>query len=348
MIKARIPTRVPPPFAVVNTTTSTHPESSIPAPIPVAALKNKATPSLQHRAAKLHPHLLPQYTSITYLRRPTTTQPTYHPETRLRGRKPPWRLPSPPRVLRPPRPSLRIRSLSRTTKQTSPYVIPMCYANFTQHSGCGHLGPSTTAPLTLCDAALSRLHALRGPNSPPLTPASPAPLAPPKRSASKRRFLSLSQTLSRSSSSASGAPARAASVRSTAASFSPSTTVPVDIDYAALPAHQVGAVRCGEADTVRRSKVAGEMDVCEGCRGAMGEMRRMLERCVCLFSYLFCSILLHYSLSLLSTSLDRCRALSHPRHDVNPPPRPALPSLPSRTIPPPPPNPPSSSADPPN
>lgn len=65
--------------------------------------------------------------------------------------------------------------------------------------------------------------------------------------------------------------------------FSPSTTVMTGtVDVGGLPEHQVSAVRCREV--VRRSVVAGEMSVCEGCRGAVEAMRSMVERCVGSFS----------------------------------------------------------------
>ena len=50
------------------------------------------------------------------------------------------------------------------------------------------------------------------------------------------------------------------------------------VDVGGLPEHEVRAVRCGEV--VRRSVVAGEMSVCEGCRGAVEAMRSMVERWV--------------------------------------------------------------------
>ncbi|KAF2437237.1 hypothetical protein P171DRAFT_459306 [Karstenula rhodostoma CBS 690.94] len=162
----------------------------------------------------------------------------------------------------------------------------MCYANFTQHSGCGHIGGSSTRPLTLCDDAIQRLYSLRGPNSPPIS--SPTQqntfFPPPRRSASKRRFFSLSQTLSRTSSIASRSSRSSAGTgvdgrpapRSAAASFSPSTTVAADIDYASLPVHQLNAVKCREP--IRRSQVASDMDVCPECKKALVDMRSMLER----------------------------------------------------------------------
>lgn len=153
----------------------------------------------------------------------------------------------------------------------------MCYTNFTQHSGCGHIGESSTQPLTLCDDAIHGLYSLRGPNSPPISPQTPQFFAPPKRSASKRRFLSLSQTLSRASSTTSRQSGRS-SVRSANSSFTPSTTVPVNVDYASLPVHQLNAVKCKEP--VRRSQVASDMDVCPECKKALMDMRSMLERYV--------------------------------------------------------------------
>ncbi|KAF1979248.1 hypothetical protein BU23DRAFT_549264 [Bimuria novae-zelandiae CBS 107.79] len=151
----------------------------------------------------------------------------------------------------------------------------MCYANFTQHSGCGHIGESCTQPLTLCDDAIQRLYSLRGPNSPLISPPATQFFAPPNRSASKRRFFSLSGTLSRSSSTVSRQSERP-SLRSANPSFTPTTTVPVDIDYKGLPEHQVNAVKCKVP--VRRSQVASEMDVCPECKKSLNDMRSMLER----------------------------------------------------------------------
>ena len=159
----------------------------------------------------------------------------------------------------------------------------MCYANFTQHSGCGHIGESQTRPVTLCDHALRRLFELRGPNSPPLSEPAAAHGVhgpPQKRSASKRRFFSLSGTLSRTASvtsrrTASTGPGVRRST-SAASSFTPTTTVLTQLDYATLPQHQLNAVRC--AELVRRSQVAIEMDVCQNCKTALMAMRNMLER----------------------------------------------------------------------
>ncbi|KAL5412276.1 hypothetical protein PMIN04_009925 [Paraphaeosphaeria minitans] len=162
----------------------------------------------------------------------------------------------------------------------------MCYANFTQHSGCGHIGESSTQLVTLCDEAIQRLYSLRGPNSPSISsPTQPTSFfPPPKCSASKRRFLSLSQTLSRTSSiaprfsrsSGSTSVDGRSAPRSAAASFSPITTVAADIDYANLPVHQLNAVKCREL--ISRSQVANNMDVCPECKKALVDMRSMLER----------------------------------------------------------------------
>lgn len=186
----------------------------------------------------------------------------------------------------------------------------MCYANYTQHSGCSHIALSASQPLTLCDAAINRLYSLRGPSSPPITPNAQPFTAPPKRSASRRRFFSLSGTLSRSASSASRSRnaneglGRTRSVRSTAGSFTPSTTLVESVDVGGLPEHEVRAVRCGEV--VRRSVVAGEMSVCEGCRGAVEAMRSMVERWVKVLFLTFFSYFLEWDLGWKLAGLCVC------------------------------------------
>lgn len=157
----------------------------------------------------------------------------------------------------------------------------MCFHNYTSHNGCGHLGESHTQPWTLCDHALHRLNALRGPNSPRLSP----PVAnspPPKRSSSSRRFFSLSGTLSRSSTNASSTSRRAVSGPSgmmtpRASTSSYGSYVPtMALDYSTLPDHQLIAVKC--ENPTKRTHVTREMRVCKNCERGIADMRNMLAR----------------------------------------------------------------------
>ena len=141
----------------------------------------------------------------------------------------------------------------------------MCHHNFVQHNGCGHIGEAHDTPWTLCGAALARLSALRGPSSPPLSPS----FAPPKRTPSTRRFLSLSRTLSRSASTASR-PARAASPAGEDYFAAPM------VDYAALPPHEVLAAKC--AVPTKRTRVSSEMNVCKECLRWIADMRSLVQR----------------------------------------------------------------------
>ena len=159
----------------------------------------------------------------------------------------------------------------------------MCYHNFSQHNGCGHIGESYTQPWTLCQTALARLSALRGPNSPPLTTADFS-FAPPKRSSSARRFFSLSGTLSRSSTSPWTTSSRAVSSpsgnitprASTSTSSHGSSTPPAELDYSKLLDHQLIAVRC--VNPTKRTHVSREMNVCKVCTKWLDDMRSMLTR----------------------------------------------------------------------
>ncbi|KAF1923859.1 uncharacterized protein M421DRAFT_104156 [Didymella exigua CBS 183.55] len=156
----------------------------------------------------------------------------------------------------------------------------MCYHNFTQQlpiltttsNGCGHIGESHQQPWTLCQSAVHRLNDLRGPMSPPLSPTVPHP-APMKRSGSTRRFFSLSQTISRSASSASRRTVSTPDAND--AYFSP-TDPGAALNYATLPDHQLNAVRCHTPS--KRSQISREMDVCKECKRWIGDMRRMVER----------------------------------------------------------------------
>ncbi|KAJ8118528.1 hypothetical protein OPT61_g507 [Boeremia exigua] len=112
--------------------------------------------------------------------------------------------------------------------------------------------------------------------SPPLSPAVPNP-APVKRSASTRRFFSLSQTISRSASTASRRAVSSPDSAQESTYFTPITAEPVNaINYATLPDHQLNAVRC--AEPTKRSQISREMDVCKECKRWIGDMRNMIER----------------------------------------------------------------------
>ncbi|EUC33770.1 hypothetical protein COCVIDRAFT_83925 [Bipolaris victoriae FI3] len=149
----------------------------------------------------------------------------------------------------------------------------MCYHNYSQHNGCGHIGESHEHPWTLCDRAIQRLNNLRGPGSPPVSP--PA-TAPPKRTSSTRRFFSLSGQLSRSNTSASTSSRRSgASAPRTSVSSSGSYTYTVELDYSTLPDHQLAAVRC--ADPTRRTYVSRGMVVCKECARWIEAMRSMIQ-----------------------------------------------------------------------
>ncbi|OAG20287.1 hypothetical protein CC77DRAFT_900024, partial [Alternaria alternata] len=157
----------------------------------------------------------------------------------------------------------------------------MCYHNYSQHNGCGHIGESHTHPWTLCDTAIETLNRIRGPNSPPVSPPAVNFASPPKRSSSTRRFFSLSGQLSRSSTNASinsrravSGPSGATTPRtsdSSAGSYNCTTT----LDYSTLPDHQLAAVRCEVP--VKRTHVSREMVVCKDCAREIGHMRNMIR-----------------------------------------------------------------------
>ncbi|KAH6613898.1 hypothetical protein C7974DRAFT_66472, partial [Boeremia exigua] len=140
-------------------------------------------------------------------------------------------------------------------------------------NGCGHIGESHSQPWTLCDTALHRLNDLRGPMSPPLSPA--ATPAPMKRSASTRRFFSLSQTISRSASTTSRRNVSSPDSASETSYFAAADPVK-PLNYATLPAHQLNAVRC--AEPTKKSAISREMDVCKECKRWLADMRGMLAR----------------------------------------------------------------------
>ncbi|RMZ72662.1 heme binding [Pyrenophora seminiperda CCB06] len=140
----------------------------------------------------------------------------------------------------------------------------MCYHNYSQHNGCGHIGESHNHPWTLCDAAVQRLNDLRGPGSPPVSPPATNFHAPPKRTSSTRRFFSLSGQLSRSSTSASLSSSRRG------------TSGPSALDYSTLPDHQLVAVKCDAP--VKRTHVSRDMAVCKDCARWITQMRHMIQR----------------------------------------------------------------------
>ncbi|KAF1838038.1 hypothetical protein BDW02DRAFT_565301 [Decorospora gaudefroyi] len=158
----------------------------------------------------------------------------------------------------------------------------MCFHNYTQHNGCGHIGESHTQPWTLCDDAVQRLNDIRGPSSPPFSPPTANFPAPPKRSSSTRRFFSLSGTLSRTSTNASTTSRRATSgpgattPRSSDSSNGSYTPITTALDYSTLPDHQLSAVKC--AEPTKRTNVSREMVVCKDCARWIGQMRNMIQR----------------------------------------------------------------------
>ncbi|EOA86786.1 hypothetical protein ACJQWK_08218 [Exserohilum turcicum] len=154
----------------------------------------------------------------------------------------------------------------------------MCFHNYSQHNGCGHIGESHEHPWTLCDAAIQRLNDLRGPGSPPLSPPATVPSSPPKhkRAPSTRRFFSLSGQLSRSNTSTSTSSRRSASSAPRKSDSSAgSYTYTVELDYATLPDHQLAAVRC--AEPTRRTHVSRGMVVCKDCARWIEAMRTMIH-----------------------------------------------------------------------
>lgn len=157
----------------------------------------------------------------------------------------------------------------------------MCYHNYTQHNGCSHLGESHTQPWTLCPEAEARLTQLRGPMSPPLSPASAFPQ--PQRTASTssssrigKRFASFSATLSRSSTTASLSSNRRAVSGPSPSRASTSSYISAGGGEWGIPDHQLEAVKCKQPE--RRTQVSSEMDVCKECAKWIREMRFLLER----------------------------------------------------------------------
>jgi hypothetical protein len=144
----------------------------------------------------------------------------------------------------------------------------MCHHNFVQHNGCGHIGEAHTEPWTLCSTAVARLDTVRSPFAQPLSPPSSPP---PKRTASTRRFLSLSRTLSRSSTH----PSAPGSPRSSMGGDYFSAVAP-PIDYSSIPEHQIAAARC-EAPT-KRTRISSEMNVCKECLRGIADMRSLVQR----------------------------------------------------------------------
>lgn len=110
--------------------------------------------------------------------------------------------------------------------------------------------------------------------SPPLSPVVPDP-APVKRSASTRRFFSLSQTISRSASTASRRTISSPAPTDANGYFSPSEPSTL-LNYVTLPDHQLNAVRCQNPS--KRTQISRDMNVCKECKRWIGDMRSMVER----------------------------------------------------------------------
>ncbi|KAL5117860.1 hypothetical protein ACEQ8H_004178 [Pleosporales sp. CAS-2024a] len=172
----------------------------------------------------------------------------------------------------------------------------MCFHNYSQHSGCGHLGESHTQPWELCNVAISKLHRLRGPMSPPLSPA-PTSSALPKRSPSTRRFFSLSRSNTTASQRMSNSYLPATPCESTSSTATTGTATPATpatptpppppppppappaaqlLDYSTLADHELKAVRC--ATPIERTHVSRQMAVCKNCARWLDDMRSMLAR----------------------------------------------------------------------
>jgi hypothetical protein len=150
----------------------------------------------------------------------------------------------------------------------------MCFHNYTQFNGCGHVGEVHTHPWTLCDLALNRLNDLRGPNTPPLSPAATS-FVPPKRTASTRRFFSRSNTTA-SRRTISGPPGPASPRDSSSSNGSYTYAPSVELNYATLPDHQLLAVKCAQPQ--KSTRVSREMAVCKTCKRWIEDMRSMLVR----------------------------------------------------------------------
>lgn len=155
----------------------------------------------------------------------------------------------------------------------------MCYHNYTQHNGCGHIGEMHNTPWTLCSAAQKRLSDLRGPMSPPLFPAAaPAQNAMPSRKPSKLGKI-LSAGLSRSATSSSSGTYRTVSGASSISRTSTSSTIATPVEgTAGIPDHQLEAVKCTGYDVQTRTNVSSEMEVCKECQKWIREMRFLIER----------------------------------------------------------------------
>ncbi|KAF1992715.1 hypothetical protein P154DRAFT_528265 [Amniculicola lignicola CBS 123094] len=156
----------------------------------------------------------------------------------------------------------------------------MCYHNYTQHSGCGHLGECHTQGWTLCAQAERRLADYRGPMSPPLSPPEYNMGPPPKRnstSAAKftKRMFSFPTNLARHASSTTQSSRRAVSGPSISRA---STSSYVSTNDAGIRDHEWEVAKCKGDDVTRRTMVSSEMEVCKECMRWIKEMRFMIER----------------------------------------------------------------------
>ncbi|KAF2277299.1 uncharacterized protein EI97DRAFT_466191 [Westerdykella ornata] len=166
----------------------------------------------------------------------------------------------------------------------------MCYHNYTQHNGCGHIGERHSSPWKLCAEAERRLVELRGPSaimSPPLDRANSTPFFSQSRNPGKlsKRFASFSLSRSGTTASSSSATRRALSGPVSPVSSSRTSTSSRFsslgenvVSGHGIPDHQFEAVRCkGDAVEVRTT-VTSDMEVCKECKIWIGEMRFMIER----------------------------------------------------------------------
>ncbi|KAF2248970.1 hypothetical protein BU26DRAFT_309303 [Trematosphaeria pertusa] len=161
----------------------------------------------------------------------------------------------------------------------------MCWHNYTQHSGCGHIGECYGHnKFQPCDAAWQRLAAQRGPSSPPPIPQHITfPLGPPPKPASKgslikRPFRSMSNSVKRSPTTASTTSTRSASnptesiPRSSTSSFSATGGL-----VWGMSDHEWEMYQCTPL-TERVIVSSGKSTLCPECKKWVDEMRDMLFR----------------------------------------------------------------------
>ncbi|KAF2268698.1 hypothetical protein CC78DRAFT_529698 [Lojkania enalia] len=154
----------------------------------------------------------------------------------------------------------------------------MCFHNYTQHNGCGHIGEVHDCPWALCADAEKRLAEYRGTTTLPSPPLSPPTMSFPlqKRRSTTKRFFSFN-TPSRHTSSASTSSRRTVSQPPNSLSRA-STSSFADSGNGGIADHELEAVKCRGEKIERRTMVSNEMQVCKECKKWIREMRFMIER----------------------------------------------------------------------